>query len=209
MTQRKPKKPSRKPGPRDRVFEAALTAIAEHGGRGVRMAHIAELAGMSPGHILYYFQKKDRILAETLSWTEAAYARRRRDLLAHSEEAPAQLLRYIEIYLPDGPRDPRWVLWLVVYDRAPGDDEISSLTERFEREWHADLAEIVARGIRRGEFARVDPDEFTERFLVLLGGYGLRVLAERPGATRETTIRRLATLAAGELGFRLSAVLPD
>ncbi len=201
--------PKSKKDPRDRVHEAAMRAIAEHGARGVRVAHIAKLARMSPGHVLYYFKSKEMILAETLAWSEDQLTRQRRAELATIEDAPSRLLCYIEHYMPLGPRDPRQVLWLEIYDPSPGNDEVAALSNALERVWYEDLAEIVALGIRRGEFARVDPDEFAERFNALLGGFAMRVIGGRDGATRDYAIKRVAGIAAAELGFRLSTALRD
>lgn len=194
---------------RDRVLEAAMTAIAEQGLHGVRMAHIAELSGMSSGHILYYFKSKDRILAETLAWSEEHLAGPRHAELAGIEDAPGRLVRYIESYLPTGPRDPTWMLWFEVYGLSPVNEEIARLSEELERGWWDELADIVAYGIRRGEFARVDPDEFAERFCLMLGGFSICMIAGRPGATRERTLRRVTSIAASELGFRLSGLRRD
>lgn len=198
-----------KEDPRDRVHEAAVMAIAEHGARGVRIAHIAKLAGMSSGHVLYYFKNKEMVLAETLVWSENQLTQQRRDELASIEDAPGRLLRYIEHYVPLGPRDPRQVLWLEVYDRSPGSDEIAALSQKLEDVWYEDLAEIIALGVRRGEFAQVDPDEFADRFNALLGGYSMRVLGGRANSTREDMIKRVVGIAAAELGFRPSGVFHE
>src|SRR5215469_3673959 len=56
---------------RVRAMRAAMGAIAEMGAAKVRMADIAERAGMSTGHILYHFGKKDRLLLEVLVWSES------------------------------------------------------------------------------------------------------------------------------------------
>src|SRR5260370_41282349 len=70
---------------RRRAMEAAIDAGAELGGDRVRMADIAARAGMSTGHILYFFGRKDALLLEALRWSgqdlieplQAALSRRR------------------------------------------------------------------------------------------------------------------------------------
>lgn len=202
-------KPSPDADPRDRVLAAARTAIAERGLHRVRMAHIAELAGMSPGHIFYYFKSKDRILAETLAWSEAQLAESRHEEFARIEDAPRRLIRFIELYVPLGPRDQYWQLWFEVYGRSAVDAEIATLSTELEQAWMGELAEIVALGVRRGEFTPVDPDEFAERFCMMLGGFSMRLVAGRSGLTRESTIQRVASIAAAELGFRLSGLIQE
>src|SRR5260370_39915342 len=51
---------------RRRAMEAAIAAVAELGGDRVRMADIAARAGMSTGHILYFFRRKAPLLLEAL-----------------------------------------------------------------------------------------------------------------------------------------------
>ena len=63
---------------RARVLEATIAAIADVGVDALRMTDISERAGMTPGHILYYFGNKDRILIETLRWSEHDLAESRR-----------------------------------------------------------------------------------------------------------------------------------
>ena len=48
-------KPSRGDAGRARVIQAAIEAIAESGPDRVTMRQIAAIAGMSPGHVTYYF----------------------------------------------------------------------------------------------------------------------------------------------------------
>ena len=54
-----------------------MDAIAARGMAGLRMADVGERAGMSPGHILYYYSSKQRLLLETLRWSDDRLAERR------------------------------------------------------------------------------------------------------------------------------------
>jgi AcrR family transcriptional regulator len=47
---------------REALVRAAIDVIAERGLGGTRVADIAERAGISPGHVLYYFDGKGRHL---------------------------------------------------------------------------------------------------------------------------------------------------
>ena len=183
-----------------------MASIAERGLGRVRMTHIAERAGMSSGHILYYFENKGAIFRETLRWSEGELAERWHAELARIDDVRARLVCFFEIYLPEGPDDPHWALWLEVHDRSLRDHETVAVQDELERVWRGELADIVALGVRRGEFRTVDADEFAERYCMLLDGYGFRLVAGYPGSTRPGTIERIARLAAGELGFRLSSV---
>ena len=52
------------------VIQAAVQAISDRGLANVRMSDIAELVGMSPGHITYYFESKSELLMQAIRWSE-------------------------------------------------------------------------------------------------------------------------------------------
>lgn len=186
---------------RQQVLEAARTAIAEQGLDKLRMTHIAELAGMSPGHILYYFKSKDRILVETLRWSEAEFHERLGADFEAIPDAPGRLAHFIAFYVPTGPRDPSWALWLEIYGLALADPELTVGLDKLADAWQDDLAGIVALGVRQGHFRPVDADDFAERFKAMLDGYAVRLAAGHPNCHREDVIRQATSVAASELGI--------
>src|SRR5215467_11191997 len=102
---------SRSDRQRGRVIEAAISAIAEVGVDALRMSDIADRAGMTPGHILYYFGRKDQILIETLRWSEHDLAEHRREVLSRLPDPRKRLRTFVDHYLPSGTEDSRWELW--------------------------------------------------------------------------------------------------
>src|SRR6516165_10557264 len=97
---------------RDRILKAALDLITEAGIDQVRLARIAQRAGMSTGQVMYYFTSKEHILLETLAWQEHHDTMRRQAALAKVTGAWRQLQRLIELYLPGTHPDPSWILWM-------------------------------------------------------------------------------------------------
>jgi AcrR family transcriptional regulator len=93
------------------VLEATIAAIADVGVDALRMTDISERAGMTPGHILYYFGNKDRILIETLRWSEHDLAERRRSAPVGRRGPRRRLRVLVDDYLPQGTADARWNLW--------------------------------------------------------------------------------------------------
>jgi AcrR family transcriptional regulator len=134
---------SRAADQRHRVLEAALDAIAEVGVDGLRMTDIAERAGMTPGHILYYFGRKDRILVETLRWSEEDLAARRRASLARIRDQRRKVERFIDLYLPAGPNDTRWNLWTQLLFHRTDDEETVQLLADLNDLWRDDLTGIL------------------------------------------------------------------
>ena len=177
---------------RDRILQAALDLITERGIDQVRLAEIARRANMSSGQLMYYFTSKEHILLETLAWQEHRDTAPRRAAVARVKGAWSQLERLIGFYLPSGPADPVWNLWLEAWARAPHNRQVSQFMEELLRPWQADLAAIVERGVADGAF--VSPEsvgDFTLRFMGMLDGLALLRLRQMHNPSR----KRLTELA--------------
>jgi AcrR family transcriptional regulator len=54
--------PDRQTGKRERLIRAATQLVHQHGVERTTLADIAELAGVPPGNVYYYFKTKDEVL---------------------------------------------------------------------------------------------------------------------------------------------------
>src|SRR5215475_2464396 len=161
---------------RRRAMEAAIDAVAELGGDRVRMVDIAARAGMSTGHILYFFGRKDALLLEALRWSEQDLVERLRAALSTLRSPRRKLARFVESYLPTGTSDPRWILWTQVFANPPGDEPSRQMLDSFDRAWEAELGEIVRDGVGKGKFVPVDVDQFVVRSRLLMDGLSVEFL---------------------------------
>jgi AcrR family transcriptional regulator len=175
--------PARSPDPdqRTRVLLAAVDAFAERGADGVRLKDISDRVGMSPGHILYYFGRKDRVLLETLAWSENELAQRRGTELARMRSPRRALRRFVELYLPVSAADPRWNLWAQVSARPPVQEADQALVAELEAGWLRDLAGLVGRGVADGTFHAPDPEAFAQRWVLTMNGVAEQVRLGVPG----------------------------
>ncbi|MFE3325528.1 TetR/AcrR family transcriptional regulator [Streptomyces sp. NPDC059176] len=171
--------------PREEVLAAAMATIAERGLDGLTMAGLGREVGMSSGHLLYYFRTKDELLLQTLEWSEGRLGAERSALLSGLGPVRDRLDAYVDLYVPDGPRDPHWTLWLEVWNRSQNaGDDARARQAAIERAWHRDLVALLAEGISRGEFRAVDPDRCAARFRALLDGFSVHVAVGIPGTSR-------------------------
>ena len=185
---------------RDRILQAALDLIIEAGIDQVRLAEIARRAGMSSGQVMYYFASKEHILLETLAWRDHQDIIRTRAALAKVTGAWRQLERFIGFYLPAGPADPSWILWLEAWARAPHNRQVSQFLEELLGLWRDDLAAIVARGVQEGAFAPPAViDDFTLRFAALLDGLAILRLRQMHQPSRKRLTELAMTTARVEL----------
>lgn len=164
---------------RGRAMLAAITAIAEKGAAAVRMSDIAARAGMSTGHILYHFGKKDRLLLEVLAWSEADLGARFQQAADEAATPAEKLALFVRFYLPRQQGDERYALWTQVLAQRHDDAGRRLLTELSEV-WEQRLEVILVEGRALGEFADVDPPEFVIRAVAMLNGLSGDVMFGRP-----------------------------
>ncbi len=179
--------------PREDVLAAAMEMIAERGLEKLTMAALGREVGMSSGHLLYYFHSKDELLLQALEWSEGRLGAARGRLLTRvSATVRERIEAYVDLYVPDGHRDPHWTLWLEVWNRSQNaDDDGRDRQAAIEGAWHRDLVALLAEGVSRGEFRPVDPDRFAARLRALLDGFSIHVAIGLRGTDREQVLRHV------------------
>lgn len=151
--------------PREQVLAAAVEMIAEHGLATLTMARLAERLGTSGGHLLYYFGTRDGLLLETLRWSEENYA---------AERAPIRddVLAFAAVYLPLDRRDPRWLLWLELWARAPYDEAMAQAQRDLDDAWHVDLVAVLAAA----HPTLADPVAVSQRLRAMWDGFAIAII---------------------------------
>lgn len=163
---------------RGRAMRAAIGLIAEKGTAAVRMSDIAARAGMSTGHILYHFGKKDRLLLEVLAWSQADLWARFRQAVDQAASPAEKLDLFVRFYLPRHQGDERYALWTQVLAQRHDEAGRHILTELLDG-WDERLEAILREGRDLGHFADVDLTEFTIRAVAMLSGISEDVMLGR------------------------------
>ncbi len=167
-------------------------------------------AGVSPGLILYYFDSKDRLLAEALTFANDQFYLRTSREIRRLPSAKDQLRRLVDLsvpgYLQEFGRLDEWALWIEVWVRALRDAEMAKDREVLDERWRSQIAEIVRAGRQTGEFTSTeDPDELALRLACLIDGLAIQVVMNDSKVTPERMHRACMQVAANELGFRLES----
>ncbi|MET9514474.1 TetR/AcrR family transcriptional regulator [Streptomyces sp. NPDC002994] len=180
----------------ERMLEEAMAVIAENGLAALTMSALAERLDTSGGHILYYFGSKDRLLLEALRWSETDLAGERRLLLGRRTTAERKLDQFLELYLPRGPRDPRWMLWIELWARTPANEALRQAQEEMDQVWQEDLEALLVQGVARSRFAPMDIPAHASELLALLDGLSTRVVLGQRGSGRRQALTAARSAAA-------------
>jgi AcrR family transcriptional regulator len=193
---------------RQEILSAAAQVITDRGLAETRIQDIAEACGVSPGLILYYFDSKDRLLSEALTFANDQFYLRASREIRRMASAGDQLARLIELsvpgLLPDYGRLDEWALWIEVWVRALRDADMAKDREALDERWRSQISEIVRAGKASGEFAfSAEVDEIALRLACLIDGLAIQVALNDSTVTPERMRRTCMEVAANELGFEL------
>lgn len=165
------------------ILEAAAQVITDRGLAETRIQDIAERCGVSPGLILYYFESKDRLLVEALTYSNDRFYLRTSRELRRMTSAKERLGRLIELsvpgLLPEYSLLDEWALWLEVWVRALRDPQMAKDREALDRRWVQTIADVIRHGRQTGEFPTddaADADDLAMQLGSLMDGLAIQVL---------------------------------
>jgi AcrR family transcriptional regulator len=153
------------------LLAAAAEVIVERGFAATRIADVAERAGTSPAGVLYWFESRDELLAEALTFADETFAERLRARLAHLDCPSERLVALIE----GSVGGDEWILWMELWTRALRDPELATARQRLDDRWRAQIAEVIREGQATGDFAGPDPERAALELSALMDGLAVQV----------------------------------
>jgi AcrR family transcriptional regulator len=193
---------------RRQILKAAVQVIAEKGLCDTGIKDVADQAGTSPALVIYYFGKKDVLLAEALSFADERFYAQTAGGVAELASARDRLVELVRRSCSVGESEDdfdEWVLWLDLWARAPRDPDVARDRAAMDRRWRTTIGEIVREGQAAGEFTRIDPDAFALRLAALIDGLAIQVVLEDPEVSGERMFDLCIDTCARELGFSWTA----
>jgi TetR/AcrR family transcriptional regulator, regulator of biofilm formation and stress response len=158
-------------GARDRVLDATLEVIGEHGVGGVTNRAVALRAGVSPGSLSYHFPSQTELLREALLRFVVAEAERLEALAGAGAELDLDPLAAAVEAIVEG-ADRRAVLAQTeLYLQACRDPELQAVAAQAYAAYDA-----AARRMLEG-LGVADPVPLVPALIALVDGYELRRLA--------------------------------
>jgi AcrR family transcriptional regulator len=189
---------------RRQILKAAVQVIAEKGLCDTGIKDVADRAGTSPALVIYYFGKKDALLAEALAFADERFYAGTADAVAGLSSARDRLVELVRCSCSVGEAEDdfqEWVLWLDLWARAPRDPDVARDREALDRRWRDVITGIVREGQASGEFAPVDADDFALRLAALIDGLAILVVLRDPAVSRDRMFDLCMDTCARELGF--------
>lgn len=194
---------------RAQMLQATLRSVARHGLASTTLATVSQEAGLSQGVAVFYFENKQRLLAEAL---RSHYDTYRRTWKAHLEQAgPDPVERLAALMRADfdpAVFDPEALaIWHAFWGQASARPIYAEIADSFDSERAGVLAEICGELVGPGG---EDPRSLAAGIDALTDGLWLRayLAPEWPtaGAALETTGRFLRALFPDHAG-RIAAAL--
>lgn len=163
--------------PRRHIVETAWDRFARYGFASVRIADIAEAAGVSSASVHYYFSNKSDLFDATLEYSGKLAFDRQIAWLTDIRSPKRRLERLLELQSPIG-RTARseWSIWLQTWARlaletAPDTDYPAS----YER-WSQTVRTTIEDGQAAGLFRSGDSTAMADELTSMLDGLGVKVL---------------------------------
>lgn len=156
LTEKSGRKRPRSGGTRAAILAAAERSFAESGLAGARTDAIAAAAGVNKAMLYYHFKSKDDLYHSVIEDHFVEFNREALKLLAGPGSARAVLLRYVGLHFDMISARHRYAC---LYQQLvlSGGPHLERLVRRHFAPRTAAMHRLLERGIRAGEFRRVDP----------------------------------------------------
>ncbi len=186
---------------RPQILAAAAEVIAERGVAATRIADVAERCGVSPPAVLYWFDSKEKLLAEALTADDDRFYEELGERLAGEATPRERMVALIEAAAADAD----FALWMELWTWALRDADLRAARERFDRRWRATIEAVIVEGIAAGEFgADVDSAQAALAIAALIDGLTVQAALGDP----EVPVPRLAETVLVSVGRLLEVELP-
>jgi AcrR family transcriptional regulator len=183
---------------RPALLSAAAEVIRERGLDNARVSDVAERAGTSAPSVLYYFETKAELLKEALTAAEEDYYDELERELGGIESARERLVRIVAGGAADGDYDAS--LWMELWPRALRDPELAATRAELDGRWRRAITDVVRYGQERGEFGKVDAEDFATLLASLLDGLAVQIALKDEEVTPRRARELSLAFAEKELG---------
>ncbi|MFV8825012.1 TetR/AcrR family transcriptional regulator [Thauera sp. WH-2] len=179
---------------RSQILDAATRCVSRYGVHMASISRISAMAGMSSGHIYYYFRSKEEIIAAIVARElhgQIGLTDLLRGVRTFSDEVRTRIADALSAQL-----DPDLAAFKIeVIAEAGRNPLVAQILQRADEAIRESLSRAVGE-IRRARGLGTDPestDAIVETLATLYGGLPLRII-RNPSLTRERVVERASFL---------------
>lgn len=188
---------------RDQLVAAATRAVHAHGLSQVRVADIADEAGVARGSVHYYFRDLDELLQRVYQQAGDRFFTDRMNAAAALPDARHKLVESIMHGLPDGPDDELAVV-LYEFGNCRTHPVFTALSQSLWDRQVAMYAAILEVGVGQGHFTLTGPVlDLAANLVALEDAYGLHIISRNASVPHERALELLMTYARSATGCAL------
>lgn len=161
---------------KSQILDAAISVFARLGFHQARMDDIAQEAGLSKGALYLYYKSKDTIIAAILKYIFTQEMKVLHSFVATEQQGSVRAqLEQLTQQLAEA---MHWMSKLMpiafeFYAIAGRQKEVHQFLKEYFREYSADIAHLIQRGIDRGEFRAVNAQATAITLTALYEGLAL------------------------------------
>jgi TetR/AcrR family transcriptional regulator len=152
------------------ILAAAERVFAESGLAGARTDAITAAAGVNKAMLYYYFQSKERLYEAVVENHLQEFNRAALEVLTAPGSPRAILLRYVHLHF-DFASARRGQTRLFHQLMTTGGQPMQRLVRKYFAPRSRALHQLLARGMRGGDFRRVDPFQMSVSIVALIVFY--------------------------------------
>lgn len=173
------------------ILQATIELVGEVGIADAHISDIAERAGMSPGHVLYYFPTKDSLLLGALVVIQQQLVSELEEEESEGTSPLESLRQFLVRSAPSGAGDTRYMLFLSMWERAARDDQVHELVTQILSIWVGVIERLLTAARDVGEIECDDITLEAHRLAALHDGLAIAVLSAAPFITQDRMLEIL------------------
>ncbi len=166
--------------PHEQILQAVLATIGDKKVAGTRMREIARRAGMSPGHLHYYYPSKDGLFLALLEYIGKLFAEERWDWVRDPSLSPKSKLQNF-LAQKQNLIAQRGDLMRARLDFVVQGTSTPQIAEQIRRQyvaWRADISAVISEGVERGEFREQYTASVPDLMVALMEGAMMQYLID-------------------------------
>jgi len=133
------------------ILEAACRVVVREGAHGLRMASVAEEAGVSKALVHYYFSTRQELLRSAFAFAESRLDHLVEDEIGALATGAERLERALLVSIDaETAVSEQRALWNEVWSSLRSDDELKPLVERWYRTWLDRMIRLLEDGREDG-----------------------------------------------------------